>query len=132
MPRVKRRSLNVAAAVSASLLLALVLFFAGKRFGYAEGNMSVTPLYWFRWRAQSLYRLSAGRVLGVDLELVLAAVFAIVPVLWISRRLRDTALVRHGRCLNCGYDLRATPQRCPECGTERPTNYESAARGRGA
>jgi hypothetical protein len=46
----------------------------------------------------------------------LAPLFAILPALHLRSTLRSRRRNRAGHCPRCGYDLRATPERCPECG----------------
>jgi hypothetical protein len=59
----------------------------------------------------------SAHVTAVDVpywSLVLIA--GVMPSWWVIRRRRQWMLERRHLCATCGYDLRATPDRCPECG----------------
>jgi hypothetical protein len=45
---------------------------------------------------------------------LLSVSLMILPLGWIKQARQHR---RVGYCVSCGYDLRATPDRCPECGT---------------
>lgn len=73
----------------------------------------------FKWRRfpgpGGLWKSWAWRA-GVNL-LIPVAIFAVVPIMWRLQFARTQFRRRRGLCLACGYDIRMTSERCPECGT---------------
>ena len=51
---------------------------------------------------------------------LVAGLCGLLPAVRLARRRRRTLRRRGGLCPACGYDLRATPGRCPECGKANP------------
>lgn len=68
-------------------------FLRGTKYGFREFGIHYSALWW---------ATSPSLVLGV--------------LAYMRYRDRQRYASR-GRCGVCGYDLRATPERCPECGT---------------
>ena len=50
-----------------------------------------------------------------------ALLFAILPAIWLRRFRRR---IPPGHCRSCGYDLRASRESCPECGSEIPASHQ--------
>ena len=63
------------------------------------------------------YAIRSGEMRVVGIPYWFLFVLVATPTYhWLWSRRRWAA---PGLCRTCGYDLRATPDRCPECGTKR-------------
>jgi hypothetical protein len=100
-----------------------------KHFGLDEAKYFKTYLarpdepHLFGCQAGSEVRDGKRRFLSrlyLDVPWWLLFVLTSLPwMFWISARQRRRRRLGRHLCDECGYDLRATPDRCPECGTAR-------------
>jgi hypothetical protein len=68
------------------------------------------------------------RELTVPLWILFVASLLLPAVNLVANAIRQRGLKRAGCCTGCGYDVRATPRRCPECGTKIKMPPIAAAR----
>jgi hypothetical protein len=71
------------------------------------------------WVSRSTHEQFAAACVVTFPSWLAISAFAIAPALCLWRLFRDGRVRRRertGHCPACGYDLRATPERCPECG----------------
>ena len=122
----KRRLFNLAAAVSLLLCAAII---AGWVRGStpAEDGTGVRELE--HEPGLDLLGLELTPELGIYFipHWMVLLVLLPLPALWSAAVVRRRLRLSREICPTCGYDLRATPDRCPECGTVRAGASTAAA-----
>jgi len=102
--RVSQRAANLLPFTGMDLRKQPVTVFRGFPFGRGISTLPLHNSYWFGMRAWAALCYPAV-IPGIRL------------IREITQRRRAACAKRQGLCRVCGYDLRATPHRCPECGT---------------
>ena len=77
-----------------------------ERFSFAGISFQSEPNPWENKIVRNLF-VPFGHVM---------VLFALIIIIRCRKVQRLRTWKTHGWCLSCGYDLRATPQQCPECG----------------
>lgn len=84
--------------------------------GSTEINYSIFGWGFNQWTLPPFSSLTSFQEINLPIWLV-SILFGFWPFsVWRGNR-RRAKRAKLGQCLECGYDLRGTPNRCPECGT---------------
>jgi hypothetical protein len=106
---------------SSSIVESLWKAYPDPRYPQAEPADSLLRRLGFGYRVWDLkWSLSSSRRRWWAPAWFVAGLLAVWPGVVVGRALRRRRRRRwakDGKCATCGYDLRATPERCPECGT---------------
>lgn len=85
------------------------------------GASGIGPLRWQGFERSMPKALDDHRSIRIGVSHWLVALLLLaMPALWLHRFRGARRARSRGLCRACGYDLRATPDRCPECGTISP------------
>ena len=106
------RVLSICAGISLAVYLAVSIWIQGFRI------VSVHPKYglsyrWYYWDVE----INVSQIMRVPWG-ALTLPLLILPIYWLWKRMlyRQWERSRVRVCKRCGYDLRASTGRCPECG----------------
>lgn len=80
--------------------------------GLPHGEWDDVRWYWY---SNKWFRPGFGKWLLIVRIWTIVVLTALLPLIWLWQSRRHGPAP--GFCATCGYDLRATPERCPECGT---------------
>ena len=92
---------------------------------FGEQHLEAQPPRWISYGPTGLgthwrFFYRSGRVLVLPLWIP-TVLFGVLPTIALVRFGRRRKREKLGLCLKCGYNLRGSENRCPECGTEFET-----------
>ena len=95
-------------------------------FGFANGRFGELGFHFIRYSTPPTYNTTAEKQRIVVLPMWFAAlVLAVLPAVSLRRGYVRRRRRAKGHCISCGYDLRASTDRCPECGTPIPAEAKA-------